>query len=145
MIRNHAWLVSFSSFSLIFSLKIHYFCSKPKLNVRFVTSPQNCVKWLIIQENLSKIMSDRKVFGQHVCSFFTYQKVLLRGIARKQRPTLRNRCHRFADIFTVGRPNISRKKPKISAQTDKPVWRYSEHNYWGLGHFWCTLQCNIFQ
>jgi hypothetical protein len=35
----------------------------------------------------------------------------------------------LADIFTVSRANIFRKKPKISAQTDQPVWRYIGHNY----------------
>ncbi len=35
----------------------------------------------------------------------------------------------LADIFTVGRANIFRKKPNISAQTDRSVWRYSGHNY----------------
>jgi hypothetical protein len=35
----------------------------------------------------------------------------------------------LADIFTVGRANIFRKKPKISAQTDQPVWRYIGHNF----------------
>ncbi len=35
----------------------------------------------------------------------------------------------LADIFTVGRANIFRQKTKISAQTDKPVWRYTGQNY----------------
>jgi hypothetical protein len=57
----------------------------------------------------------------------------IRGIALKPHPIYPGPCSidvtDLADIFTVDRANIFRKKPKISAQTDQPVWRYIGHNY----------------
>ncbi len=32
-------------------------------------------------------------------------------------------------MYTVGRPSIVRKKPKISDQMDEPFWRYSRYKY----------------
>ncbi len=52
-------------------------------------------------------------------------------IARKPRPPPAEPCSinatDLADIFTVDRPNIVRKKLKISAQTDEPFWRYTRY------------------
>ncbi len=44
-----------------------------------------------------------------------------------------------ADIFTVGRAIIVRKKLKISAQTDEPFWRYNPYKYGGVGYIWSNL------
>jgi hypothetical protein len=63
----------------------------------------------------------------------------LGAIAPKPRPVPVEGCSidltDLADIFTVGRPNIFRNKPKISAQTDEPFWRYSCCNYEGVRYF----------
>jgi hypothetical protein len=39
----------------------------------------------------------------------------------------------LADIFTVVRPKIVRKKLKISAQMDESFWRYRRYKYRGQG------------
>ncbi len=55
------------------------------------------------------------------------------GIAPKPRPIPADRCAidvtNLVGIFTVDRSNKVRKKPKISAQTDEPFWRYSRWKY----------------
>jgi hypothetical protein len=45
----------------------------------------------------------------------------------------------LADIFTVGRPNQVRKKPKISAQKCEPFSRYKCHKYEGVDYIWSTF------
>jgi hypothetical protein len=64
----------------------------------------------------------------------------LRVIARKPRPFPAERCSidltDLADFFTVGRPNIVRKKLKISAQMDESFWRYRRYKYRGVGYIW---------
>ena len=46
----------------------------------------------------------------------------------------------LADFFTVGRPNIVRKKPKISAQMDESFPRYRRYKYGGLCHIFRILE-----
>ena len=70
---------------------------------------------------------------------------LIGVIARKPRPIPAELCSidvtDLADIFTVGRPYKVTTKIKISAQMDKPLWRYR--------HYKCRwspfLECFILQ
>ena len=65
------------------------------------------------------------------------------GIAPKPRPIPADPCAidvtDLVDIFTVGRPNQVRKKPKISAQKCEPFSRYKCHKYEGVDYIWSTL------
>jgi hypothetical protein len=68
----------------------------------------------------------------------TERKILyIRGIARKPRPIPAYRCAinvtDLPDIFTVGRSNKVRKKPKMSAQKGEPFSRYRHRKYEGVG------------
>ncbi len=62
----------------------------------------------------------------------------LGGIARKPLPVTVEGCSidvtYLTDIFTVGRPNIVKNKPKISAQSYEPFLRYRV-----LQVFWSTI------
>jgi len=65
------------------------------------------------------------------------------SIAPKLRPTPADRYAveviDLADIFTVDRPYIVKKKLKISVQTDELFQRYRHYQYEELDYTWSTL------